>query len=137
MRLGDLIAKQDHQLCNLKQSIAQHLHLIITTSYGEMPIDESFGCSIWEHDFDNLTSSHKVKELIKTSLQESVEKHEKRIGKVKIDLQISQDEIAAFGNGNRVKKKVTINISGLLMATNERFVYEDCFFMGPFDYQNI
>lgn len=135
LRLGDLITKNDHSVCNLKQSVAQHIHLIITTSYGEMPTDEDFGCGIWEHDFDNLTSSHKIKELIRDSLLQSVERYEPRIQQVKIDLQISQDEI--IGNGCRVKKKVTIKISGLLAATNERFVYEDRFFMGPYDYQNL
>ncbi|MCH6234202.1 GPW/gp25 family protein [Cognataquiflexum rubidum] len=136
LRLGDLTTKGEHPVCNLKQSVAQHLHLIITTSYGEMVTDEEFGCGIWEHDFDNLTSSHKIKELIRDSLQESVERYESRLHQVKIDLLISQDEFSVKGSGSRVKKKVTIKITGILIATNESFVYEDSFLMGPYDYQN-
>jgi phage baseplate assembly protein W len=132
-----IMQKKDHPTCTLQQSVAQHLHLIITTAFGELPADENFGCSIWEHDFDNITSGHKIKEFIKESLQSSIEHYEKRLAKVRIDLNISQEELAYSSQGARVKKKITITINGLLQSTNENFVYEDRFFTGPLSYQLI
>ncbi len=129
--------QKDHPTCSLQQSVAQHLHLIITTSFGELPADENFGCSIWEHDFDNITSAHKIKEFIRESLQSSIEQYEKRLDNVRIDLLISQEELANSPQGARVKKKITVTITGLLRSTNEKFVYEDSFFTGPLAYQLI
>ena len=37
--------------CDLKQSIAQNIFLIITTKYKENRYDESYGCEIWNMDF--------------------------------------------------------------------------------------
>ena len=41
-----LMQKKEHPGCALKQSVAQHLHLIITTAFGEMQSDVDFGNSI-------------------------------------------------------------------------------------------
>jgi phage baseplate assembly protein W len=137
LTFAGIMQKKDHPTCTLQQSVAQHLHLIITTAFGELPAEEKFGCSIWEHDFDNITSAHKIKEYIRESLQNSIEHYEKRLANVRIDLLISQEELINTNYGARVKKKITITITGLLQSTNERFVYEDSFFTGPLSYQLI
>jgi len=137
LSFAGIMQKKDHPTCTLQQSVAQHLHLIITTAFGELPADENFGCSIWEHDFDNITSGHKIKEFIKDSLQSSIDHYEKRLGNVRIDLLISQEELMNSKQGARVKKKINITITGLLQSTNEKFMYEDNFFTGPLSYQLI
>jgi phage baseplate assembly protein W len=137
LTFAGIMQKKEHATCTLQQSVAQHLHLIITTAYGELPADENFGCSIWEHDFDNITSVHKIKEFIKQSLLTSIEQYEKRLYNVRIDLVIKQEEVTSHINGCRIKKKITITITGWLQSTNEKFVYEDSFFTGPLSYQLI
>lgn len=137
LTFAGIMQKKDHPICTLQQSVAQHLHLIITTAFGELPAEENFGCSIWEHDFDNITSAHKIKEYIRESIHNSIEHYEKRLANVRIDLLISQEELMNTNYGARVKKKITITITGLLQSTNERFVYEDSFFTGPLSYQLI
>lgn len=137
LTFAGVMLKKEHLICSLQQSVAQHLHLIITTAFGELPADENFGCSIWEHDFDNITSAHKIKEFIRESLQNSIEHYEKRLANVRIDLLISQEELAQSIHGASVKKKITITITGLLQSTNEKFIYEDSFFTGPLSYQLI
>ncbi len=137
LSFAGIMQQKDHPTCTLQQSVAQHLHLIITTSFGELPADENFGCSIWEHDFDNITSAHKIKEFIKDSLQSSIEHYEKRLGNVRIELLISQEELTNSKQGARVKKKINITITGMLQSTNEKFVYEDNFFTGPLSFQLI
>ncbi|MFD3000321.1 GPW/gp25 family protein [Pontibacter toksunensis] len=137
LNFAGVMQKKEHPTCTLQQSVAQHLHLIITTAFGELPADERFGCSIWDHDFDNITSTHKIKEYIRQSLLSSIERYEKRLFNVRIDLIIKQEEVGGSIHGCRVKKKISITITGWLLATNEKFMYEDSFFTGPLSYQLI
>lgn len=137
LSLAGLMQKKDHHTCTLEQSIAQHLHLIITTAYGELPVDENFGCCIWEYDFDNITSSHKIKEYIRESLSDAIIRYEKRLGNIRVELEIGQEELVNQKNGSRVKKKITITVTAWLNATNEKFIYEDSIFTGPLSYQLI
>ena len=137
LALEPILQKKEHPKCSMQQSVAQHLHLIITTAFGELPTDENFGCSIWEHDFDNITSRHKVKEWIAQSLLTSIQQYEKRLCNVRIDLLMEQTELEGNTNGRQVKKKFNITITGTLLATNENFTYGDSFFVGPLSYQSI
>jgi phage baseplate assembly protein W len=132
-----LMQRKEHPKCSLQHSIAQHLHLILTTAFGELSADENFGCGIWEYDFDNITSGHKLKELIKQSLLKSVQQYEKRMNNVRIELLIQQEELADIIKGRRVKKRIDITITGSLQLTNENFIYADSFFTGPLSYQSV
>jgi phage baseplate assembly protein W len=131
-----LMQQKEHPKCSLQQSIAQHLHLILTTAFGELLADENFGCSIWEYDFDNITSGHKLKELIRQSLFKSIQQFEKRLDNVRIELLMHQEELADIVKGRRVKKRIDITITGILQLTNEHFIYADSFFTGPLSYQS-
>jgi len=129
-----IMHKQEHARCSLQQSVIQHLHLLLITAFGEFPADEGFGCGIWDHDFDNVTSAHKLKEFIRQSLVQSVQLHEKRLGNVRVEILLRQEEVPEGAGGHRVKKKIDITISGILLSTNERFNYRDSFFVGPLSY---
>lgn len=135
LALDELTRKKDLSKCSLQQSVAQNLHLILTTAFGELPIDENFGCSIWDHDFDNMTTGHKNKELIRQSLLTSIQQYEKRLSNIRIDVLLGQEEIIAKINGCRIKKVIRITITGVLKSTNETFKYHDSFYIGPLSYQ--
>jgi phage baseplate assembly protein W len=135
LSLGSLTKRQLHPTCDLRLSVAQYLHLIITTSFGELREDEHFGCNIWDLDFDNITSTHKIKEYIHKSLIEAITTYEKRLCQIRVELEISQEEAFHKFSGCRVKKKITITIQGLLQATKESFTYEDHFYTGPYAYE--
>lgn len=64
LSLDKVLQKQDLPRCSLQQSVYHHLHLILTTSFGEMGNDANYGCSIWEDDFDNRTSNNKIREKL-------------------------------------------------------------------------
>jgi phage baseplate assembly protein W len=131
--LERVMRRQEHPKCSLHQSVVQHLHLLITTAFGEFPGDEQFGCSIWDHDFDNVTSAHKLKEYMRQSLLQSVERHEKRLGNTRVEILLRQEEVPE-ANGHRVKKKIDISITAILQLTNEKFAFRDSFFVGPLSY---
>ena len=132
--LDNLSGNKPLPKCSLTQSIDHNLHLILTTAFGEVPGDENFGCSIWDHDFDHMTGGNKVKEMLRQSLLRSVEQYEKRINKIRVELLIGQEEATIKVNGYRVKKVIQIDISGVLIATEESYKYCDRFYTGPLSY---
>ncbi|MEO6670258.1 MAG: GPW/gp25 family protein [Ferruginibacter sp.] len=120
--------------CSLQQSVIQHVHLLLTTAFGEFPADENFGCGIWEHDFDAVSSAHKVKEAIRQSLLQSIQDKEKRLSNARVELTIVQEEQSEFGGIKSIKKKIDVLVSGTLQVTNERFQFRDTFCVGPLSY---
>lgn len=134
LSLDKVLQKQDLPRCSLQQSVYHHIHLILTTAFGEMGNDPNYGCSIWENDFDNLTSNNKIREQIKQSLLHAVNQYEPRIKNIKVDILIKQEEQMTRLSGRNVKKMLHITISGVLAATKEAIVYTDQFFTGPLSY---
>jgi phage baseplate assembly protein W len=132
--LGKVMRQEEHPKCSLMESVKHHLHLLVTTAFGEFPEDPGFGCGIWEFDFDNLTSAHKLREYIRESLHASVLKHEQRVGNLRVTIGLRQEEVAEQ-ESSRVKKRIDVTIAGVLVSTNEPFVYRDSFFVGPLSYQ--
>lgn len=130
----NIIANKEHNKCDIKESIAHFIHLITTAYFGECTFDETFGCSIWDVDFDNLSSTNKIKTLIADSLFDSLKRHEKRLTKIDITVSIKQEEITATKASNIVKKKVSIKITGKVMKTDEDFLYNEFFYIGPLSY---
>ena len=129
-----LMQKKEHHGCNLKQSVAHHLHLIVTTAFGEMQSDADFGNSIWDHDFDNITTRTRQQEWMKESLAQAIRKHEKRLDSIKVDVLVKQEEVSALSTERRVKKRLDIYITGRLTATSEDIVFRDSFFVSPLSY---
>lgn len=134
MSLDKLMRKEELPKCSLKQSVMQHLHLLLTTGFGEFPGDESFGCGIWDHEFDNVSSAHKVKEIIRQSLLQSIQQKEKRLGNIRVELIIVQEELSDARGTKNIKKRIDITVTGVLELTNERLQFRDTFFVGPLSY---
>lgn len=134
LNLERVMNKLEHTKVSMQQSVSQHLHLLLTTGFGEFPANEHFGCGIWEYDFDNVTSAHKMKEWIRQSLVEVISQQEKRLTNVRAEVLLRQEEVSDVTAGRRIKKKIDITITGQLGLTNERFTYRDNFFVGPLSY---
>ena len=129
-----LMFRKEHPKCTLQQSVAQQLHLLLTTGLGECAVNETFGCNIWDYDFNNQTSGHKLKEIIKQSLVLTIQAHEKRLSMIKVDVQVSQNEVTEKAGSSRIRKRMDFTIAGTLHMTNEKFIYKDNFFIGPLSY---
>jgi Gene 25-like lysozyme. len=129
-----LMQKKEHPGRTLKQSVADHLHLIVTTAFGELQSDAGFGNSIWDHDFDNLTTRTQQQEFMKQSLLQAIKKHEKRLDGIKVELEVRQEEVSTLSTERRVKKRLDIYVSARLTATSEDIVFRDSFFVSPLSY---
>ncbi len=126
--------KKELSRCSLKQSVADNLHLVLTSSFNSLASDSEFGSSIWDADFDNISNQNKQKEMIIQSLQKVIQRYEKRLTNLRIEIRFSQEETPAVTPGVRVKKKMQIVITGNIILTNEAIVYRDNFFVSPLSY---
>ncbi len=127
-----LMNKQEHPRCSLPDSVAGWIHLIAVTSFGECKHDSTFGCEIWEHDFENISNSQLYREKLRSSIQQTIEKHETRLTNIKVGIQI--DQIDYKVERHRVKSRIKLKVDAVLKMTNEPFTYSDQFFIGPLSY---
>lgn len=128
-----LIKNQLVNKCDIKESISNYLHLLLTSSFGECDFDETFGCEIWDMDFNNVISNNKLKYAISDSLLKSIKNKEKRLSNVEIVIEIEQQE-NSLKNKTRIKKRVFITTKGVIKKTNEQFEYREDFYIGPLSY---
>lgn len=130
--LGGICNQNELPASGLKPSIAQYIHLIATTFMGESKYDPSFGCSVWEVDFDNASTNNELKENLKKSLTDAIHNYEKRIINFNVSVEIRQSELSTLVH--RIKKRIDITVKGKLATTNEPFEYYEYFYIGPLSY---
>lgn len=132
LKLGDIIQKKEHSKCSLYESVARMIHLISITHFGECKHDETFGCEIWENDFEIITNSQLFKDQLKTSLLKTIKNHEPRLTMVSVNIQMEQVEYRM--NNRRTKTRIELKVNGTLTKTNEPFSHLEHFFIGPLSY---
>jgi len=130
--LGNITKKDDCLEVPLGQSVANMLRLLTLSKFGECKYDPTFGCAIWEHDFETITNIQGFKETIKASIEAALSAHEKRLTQTFVEVNITQTE--SILKTRRVKNRIMIVIRGKLLKTNEEFMWKEDFFIGPLSY---
>src|SRR4051812_46709572 len=119
-------------VCDLKKSIAQNIYLIITSEFKEHRFDESYGCELWDMDFELIANENMWLDRIRKSILKSVVTHEKRLYDINVDLDISQDEqITTLKNTRSVKKRLSIYVTGTIRETGESFPFNTNIYLSP------
>ena len=130
-----LIKREEHPVCSITESIAQHLHLLITTYYGEVTFDDTFGSPIWEADFENLTSIDVWRNKTAKELEEVIIKNERRLTQPKANITLSQEEVMDEALGSKMmKRKVELKITARLESTRESYEFDTLFFLSPISF---
>jgi len=132
LQLARISQKKEHPKCTLSESVTAMIHLISVTYFGECKHDETFGCEIWEHDFENIVNSQVYRDKLMNSIQQTIEKQEPRLTNISVDIQIEQIDYNLFQR--RIKSRITLKVLGTLVLTNESFSHTDQFFIGPLSY---
>jgi hypothetical protein len=130
LRLDKIINKKSIPFCSLQESIAQNLYLLITSDFKELRFDHSYGCSIWEQDFEILANI-KWKDTLSNSLEETIRKHEERLKNSKVKVEIEEYKFLSK-EIVRIKRKLIIRIEGFTVRTNEKFEFMEQIFIAPF-----
>lgn len=129
LRFDTVVQKKQHETCSLMDSIAQNLHLIISTYRGEAAYDSEYGCSIWDEEFKTQLNI-RWKEEVRQSVIDAIEKFEKRlkVSDVRVDL---QEHETRNDKTLSVRRKVVLSISGTIKKTNENFKFYKSLFISP------
>ena len=128
-----LMKKQDLAKIALEDSISQSIYTLITTTFGECKFDETYGCELWDSDFDLLKSDNELKAFVAQSLKNSIAQHEKRITTQDIEVTITEQDLGNLEK-KRIKKKVLVSIKAIVLETNRPYTFKNSFFVSPLSY---
>ena len=131
--LSGILQKKDMPVCNLEESVGQHIHLLITTVLGENKDDPDYGCQLWDSDFDIKATNNEVKEQVENAIRAAITKYEKRLVQIRVTALVSQEELA-MASGKKIKKKIKVSVNGILAKNNNPFHYSSYFFVSPLSF---
>src|ERR1041385_2227677 len=101
--------------CSMKESVSKNLELIIVTRFGEHRSDPTFGCEIWDLDFELIISESIWEEKLRKSLHKSITMHEYRLSEVELIVAITDVEKPnQFKQFTEIKKRVDIRLLGII-----------------------
>ena len=130
---GSLMEKKRHPAWEIKESIQINVNLILKTHLHEYRFDSSYGCMIWNKDFDSVSNVTRWLTELKSSILVSVEKNESRLSDIGVDLSIEAAKIPEkFKNQPlRMRHRITIKITGKIKHLNEPFEHFEYLFFSP------
>jgi len=131
--LSRILQKKDMPVCNLEESVGQHIHLLITTVLGENKDDPDYGCQLWDTDFDIKATNNEIKEQVENAIRLAIIKYEKRLVRTRVTAFVSQEELAMM-SGKKIKKKIKVSVNGTLAKNNNPFHYSSYFFVSPLSF---
>ena len=113
--------KQSLRKISAADSVWQNINLILMTKWNECRYDPEFGCGVWEEDYSNIASLTAWKDDAEVSINRSLLAHEKRLRDLRVRLEIEEPvEMDKKGNALRIRKRMSIIVSGILIETDER-----------------
>lgn len=126
-----LTKKRHLDRCSLEESVHQNILMILISHAGEWRFDHSYGCVIWDKEFELMHESELVSE-IKYSLEQTLAKHEPRLSKIQIQISIDEKmekhEIERGVFRKNIRKRYRIRIGGVLVNSRRYEFNEDIFF---------
>lgn len=132
LQLTEVLEGRELPLSDLESSITKNLQLIITTRFGEQRSDPTFGCEIWELDFELIVSARLWEEKLRQSLIKSITVHEMRINGVEIAVGITDiEKYNVLKQFTEIKKRVDIQVNGMIKKTGEPFTFHTNLFLSP------
>lgn len=126
----DLLSHRPVGKVSLVDSVQGHIFLLLTTHLGEYRYNPSFGCIVWEHDFELVYTLSSWQNRIEEWIKGAIETYEPRLSEPKVRVQIAeeewqQQESTAGSVISAAKKRINVSVSGKLKATNELVDYPD------------
>lgn len=125
-------AAQEHPTFSLGASIAQFLHLLVHTRPGELRSAVSFGCAVWDIEFDNAANLARWEETLVTSLLAAIQEHEPRLHEATVKISLTKPESGSSANRIAAQQQANIVVTGVLAFTGEAFRYSTQLYLGQF-----
>ncbi|HRO43241.1 MAG TPA: GPW/gp25 family protein [Flavipsychrobacter sp.] len=133
IKFGKLMERNQELVpCNLGTSIAQNIFLIISSKFQEHRFDSSFGCELWDKDFELITNPLVWQEQVNQSIYKSLNKYEQRLERLDVDTTVSEEPYQnPVTQVRSIKKRITISVKGVIKATGEDFAFAPQLFLSP------
>src|SRR5688500_9032492 len=132
LQLTSVMEGKELPVSDLNSSIRKNLELILTTRFGEHRSDPTFGCEIWELDFELIVSARLWEEKLRQSLIKSISAHEYRLTNVDISVAITDvEKFNSFKQFTEIKKRVDIQVNGIVKKNGEPFTFHTNMFLSP------
>jgi phage baseplate assembly protein W len=134
LNLGKVIKKKKLPNCSLKDSISDHIHLMITSHFDENKHDEKFGNSIWENEFGNISKDSNIREEVKHSILHCIDRYEPRLENVRVDIRWQQEQVD-IETVKRLSKRLDVKITGTIAINKKPFNHREQFYIAPLAYK--
>lgn len=133
LKTFQLQKKQRHDLCDLKEAIAQHVHLVLKTHLTEYRYDYQYGCYIWDQDFENIQSISKWEHALEEQIKKSISTYEKRLASIQIKIKVEEpkDNTGQPNVSHKLKRRINISVSGMIPKTRELFQHQEFIYFSP------
>ncbi len=130
---GAIIRKRMLPKCSFEDSIKQNILLILLTHFDEYHFDPTYGCSIWDQDFELLPSANDWRKRLQESIYTSLNSHERRLTQLKIAITIDELPFTHPEDHKvrRIKKRIIVVINAKLKITNQDFLHKETVFFSP------
>lgn len=130
IRFGPVMAGKEIPTCGVGVSIAQTLYLLLHTRYGELRSDRSFGCTIWDIEFDRSIRTNHWIDLLRDSLETSIRQHEPRLKNPQISVEFRPVDHRSDGAPEDYQRLVTVTVNATLLETEEPFRFSTQLHLG-------
>lgn len=134
LQFSDILKKQQLKKVDVFDSICFNIRLILRSHFGENRFDYSYGCAVWERDFEIIQSNTDWCKELSSSIVLALNKHEKRLQNIKAETIISEEEFINTNGDNvthRIKRKITVKIMGNFYRTNMPFERKEVLYISP------
>jgi hypothetical protein len=134
IKFSDVFKKTQLKRVNIYESIGFNIRLILRSHFGENRFDYSYGCEVWERDFEVINSNSVWGEELSRSIRDTLTKHEKRLINPRVEIKISEEEFKSNSGESimhRVKRKIEVIVRGNFFKTNEDFRITEVLYISP------
>lgn len=114
---------------SLIESIANNCTLIIGSRFRSHRFDTMYGCALWDRDFD-ISEDLKWEEDLQKSVTNSLQKYERRLEQIRIDLKFGENIIRNKNNAY-LRKSIKVSIQSKIKTTGESFFFEKILYISP------
>lgn len=129
LRIDTLVDGQTLSRCSLRDSIYQHLYLLLITHFDETRFNRVYGCAIWENDF-TLMGQIKWKDFVRESFERTIQDFEPRLSNSLVQINMIEFELMTASN-RYIRKRLEIQVKAIIRQTNEPFTFFEHLFIAP------
>ena len=126
--LAAILERRQLPRCSVQESIAQHLYLMMTTTFGESRYEPAFGCQVWEQDFEAMTTM-RWKDEVQHSVEQAIRAYEPRLVRARAQVTVTDFELKNVNQ--RIRKRLEISVTAALHRTDEPFTFQASLFVAP------